>query len=240
MHLCNNCWICQSATIRIEDGVMLKYFFRKIAITFLLVTLMFSCYFLFVQGNHIIYFNVNNGESWVYDCNGYFFSTNTKIPPDDKGKLFYNAYGTRLPCFSLRFETSSNPFSPNAEGLKFVPFASAEELREYAAVSGRFLEYNDLINAGNWFDKYHELTECLLRDCPTAEYRQCAESIIPESSREMDSVMFSLFMRNFPTDLLACVLVSGCVTFIISLAMLILHALMKVLGKGNRSRVLQQ
>lgn len=207
---------------------MLNYCFRKIALSFSIIALMFSCYFLFIQSNLIVYFNVKNGESHVYDCRGYFYSKYKMMPPNDDQKIFYETYGDELPVCFIRCESSDNPFSRNAHPFKFVPFATGE-FEEYASTSGKLLKENNWANAQKWFEEYRDLTKCYLNDLSKRDYRQSSAAIVLESDDEMNSVLFSLFLRNYPDDLFICaILVVSCVLFVVSPVIVIICVVKKV------------
>lgn len=207
---------------------MFNYCFRKIFLSVSIITMISLCYFLFIQSNYIVYFNVKNGESYVYDCCGYFYSKSKIVYPDNNEKIFYQTYSDEFPFYLIRFESSGNPFSRNARGLKFVPFTSAQELEEYASISGEFLIKNDFINAQNWYEGYRDTMKSILHDLPKQDFSQSSGNIVLEPDSEMDSVVFSLFLRNFPNDLLASAVIAGCALFVVSPIILIIYAVKKI------------
>lgn len=219
---------------KIKFVFMLNYCFRKIALSFSIIALMFSCYFLFIQSNYIVYFNVKNGESHVYDCRGYFCSKYKMMPPDDDQKIFYETYGDELPVCFIRCESSDNLFSRN--GFKIVPFVTGE-FEEYASTSGEFLKENDWASALKWFEEYRDLTKYYLNDLSKRDYRQSSGAIVLESDDEMNSVLFSLFLRNYPDDLFICaILVVSCVLFVVSPVIVIICVVKKVFATVHKKQ----
>lgn len=213
---------------------MFNYCFRKIALSFSIIALMFSCYFLFIQSNYIVYFNVKNGESHVYDCRGYFYSKYKMMPPNDDQKIFYETYGDELPVCFIRCESSGNLFSRN--GFKIVPFVTGE-FEEYASTSGEFLKENDWASALKWFEEYRDLTKYYLNDLSKRDYRQSSGAIVLESDDEMNSVLFSLFLRNYPDDLFICaILVVSCVLFVVSPVIVIIYVAKKVFATVHKKQ----